>query len=190
MESLHQFRCGERVIAEYREKTLNRCFILVGILVAILVAVASDNGYFAQGIPNDFQHQFHESCTICLCVCCTKSIVVFLLSGLDQFFNGQPEKEFLPLRKQESVPHPAHTTVSIRKGVDEFKLVMEDCAFHQWMKFRMPVPCKEIVHVFSYKCWRRSHVYERSSFEYADASGAESAAFRHQTVHHLCMCFP
>ena len=84
MESLHQFRSGERVVAECGEKTLNRRFILV--------AIASDNGYFAQGIPNDFQHQFHESCTICLCVCCTKSIVVFLLSGLDQFFNGQPEK--------------------------------------------------------------------------------------------------
>ena len=96
MESLHQFRRGERFVAECGEKTLNRRFILVAILVAalvaILVAVATDNGYFAQGIPNDFQHQFYESCTICLCVCRTKRIVVFLLSSLDQFFNGQPEK--------------------------------------------------------------------------------------------------
>ena len=92
MESLHQFRSGERVVAECGEKTLNRRFILVAILVAVLVAVATDNGYFAQGIPNDFQHQFYESCTICLCVCRTKRIVVFLLSSLDQFFNGQPEK--------------------------------------------------------------------------------------------------
>ena len=92
MESLHQFRSGECFAAECGEKTLKRRFILVAILVAVLVAVATDNGYFAQGIPNNFQHQFYESCTIGLCVCRTKRIVVFLLSSLDQFFNGQPEK--------------------------------------------------------------------------------------------------
>lgn len=70
----HKVCRRKSIIAQSKEKTLGRCFILIGILVGVM----ANNRNFRRTVSDDFEHQFHKSCTVCLRVCCAQSIVVFL----------------------------------------------------------------------------------------------------------------
>ena len=61
-KSIHKFCSRKRLVTENVEKSLGRCFILVGYLVAVLVGAATNNCYLRQTITDDFEHKFYESC--------------------------------------------------------------------------------------------------------------------------------
>ena len=56
---------------------------------------------FCYGIPQNTQNERHKARTVCLCICCSECIIVFLLPRTNQFLNRQPKKYFLPLPQQE-----------------------------------------------------------------------------------------
>ena len=57
--------------------------------------------------------------------------MVLLLPGANQLFHRQPVKYFIPFPQKQTMPHPAHASISVCKWMDKFKLAMEDCAADQ-----------------------------------------------------------
>lgn len=133
-EPFHNLRSGKHIIAENGEQTVNRGFILVGYLVAILVGGATNNSDLFQTVSDDFKHQFNKSCAVYLLVSRVESIVVFFLPGLDQFLNRKPKEQFFPLTEEEAVPHSSHASVAVCEWMNEFKLIVENSTLDQWMK--------------------------------------------------------
>ena|GEM_PF-6316794 len=83
-ESTHNLHSRKRFVTENGEKSLGRCFILVGYLVVALVDATTKNYYFRQTITDDSEHEFYESCAVRLLVGYTESIIISFLPGLDQ----------------------------------------------------------------------------------------------------------
>ena len=79
-EPFHKICSRERFIAESGENPLNRRFILIGYLVAILIGTATNYRNLRQAVSDDLKYQFYKSCAVCLLVGGTESIVVLFLT--------------------------------------------------------------------------------------------------------------
>ena len=84
-----------------------------------------------QAIPNNFQHEFHKPRAIRAGIRPAQFTVILRLTALNEFLNGQPEKQGCPGAQQQGVPHAPHAAIAVCKRMDKFKLVVKHRALDQ-----------------------------------------------------------
>ena len=106
-EARHQFCCRQGLIPKRIEETPHRLIVpvyLVAHLIADLVACAIKYVHICQSIPDEREHQLHETGAVCFSIRSAKRIIVLLLPNADQVFNRQPKEQLFPLSEQKCVP--------------------------------------------------------------------------------------
>ena len=74
------------------------------------------------------EHELNKRCGLAGMIADIDGIVVFLLAVMDNGFYRPPCKRRGPLGEQERMPQAANTTVSVTKGMDQLKFIVEHAA--------------------------------------------------------------
>ncbi|SMF58399.1 hypothetical protein SAMN02745962_04874 [Pseudomonas sp. LAIL14HWK12:I11] len=100
---------------------------MIGYLIAYLIATHC----FAEGLKQCLEHILDKrGCFTRLIGCGKRQIVGFLLLT-DYRFYRKVCQDWSPTAKQQRLPEPSHSPISISKRVDELKLVVKYTADDQ-----------------------------------------------------------
>ena len=73
----------------------------------------------------------------------------------DVGFHGDVFENFMIVEEEKAVPEPAHSSVAVLEGVDEFKFVVEDAASNEWVVIALK-EIEQIIHqkLYALSLWR------------------------------------
>jgi hypothetical protein len=132
---------------------------------------------------NDLQHEIHERCAGALLGACVEGGIVVGLVGLDEAFDREIGEERVPAAEDEGSPESSHAAIAILKGVDEFKLVVEDGAGHQRVCLSGGEPIEQITHLVGDAIGRWGDMHDALLAHHASGSGAIGAGRVDQARH-------
>ena len=113
----HQFRRALFSLS----KDIQQTSYLIAYLVVYLIA--SDIGH---GIAQGCERKLHKDCCFSLSVGTAEAVIIFGLPVADNGFHRQVGEEGIPFAEDKRLPKTPHSTIPVRKRMDEFKFVVKD----------------------------------------------------------------
>ena len=100
----------------------------------------------------------------------------------------EPGKGRIPFGKQQRMPQAAHTSISIREGVDQFKLIVEHTAADEHVHLTGLCPVQQLHDQIRHILWQRSKMQDMPfAVHHAYRSSAKHAGFLDQAPSHNAM---
>ena len=142
-----------------------------------------------QRFKNHFEHELDEYGCAALCVGGVQGGIIVGLMLQNHGFNRQIGEDRLPFAQNQRLPKSPCSAVSIRKRMDELKLIMKDAGSDERMRSRVSQPFKELLHGFRDILGGRTGMNELIPCINADTCIAECTCAHDKPIHHNAMDF-
>ena len=97
---------------------------------------------------------------------------------------SKDEEERMKLAKYQRLPQASSTSITIDKGMDKLKFIMEHTGTNEQMVLRALQPIKEVAHQHRDAIGRRCQMYQPFLTKHAYATSAVVSCIIHESLHH------
>ena len=130
------------------------------------------------------EHELHKTLARTGRARAGQGLVIVCLPPPDRGLNGQPRQHRTPPRQEQSLPETSRPPISIREGMTEFELEVEDTRGEQRVHTRRAQPLEEASHDLGDVGRRSPRMDESFPVEHADIARPKAPSVGDEATHH------